>query len=190
MWKDSIIDTEFGIFGVDTVAKTIWHLAGQEVKSISDRVINKFLIDNIDLSEFVRFPYIGHVNVKSHYNANKKDVIFTYYNDIPYYIDTDWQDLGVIGVNREGRGINAAGEVVTNELGQSCIPTKIELEYDTEKQDWSVIGDPNKNVSFWQKGTEWSICYNCIIQNFQTFYDWIPLESVNIDNIFFTFDKE
>lgn len=190
MWKDSIIDTEFGIFGVDTVTKTIWHLAGQEVRPISDRVINKFLIDNIDLSEFVRFPYIGHVNVKSHYNANKKDVIFTYYNDIPYYIDDTWKGLGVVAVNKDGLGIDTNGEVVRDNDGQTCIPLKLELEYNVEKQDWSVLGDSNKQVSFWQKGTEWSICYNCMVQNFQTFYDWIPLESVNIDNIFFSFDKD
>jgi len=35
------------------------------------------------MSEFTTKPYIGHINIKTHYNANKHDVIFTYYNDIP-----------------------------------------------------------------------------------------------------------
>jgi hypothetical protein len=28
------------------------------------------------------------------------------------------------------------------------------------------------------------------LNQFITFYDWIPLESENIDNIYFSFDKE
>jgi hypothetical protein len=84
MWKDSIIVTDVGVFGVDTVAKAIWKIIGQEVHIISTRRINKFLIDNIDLNETTKYPYVGKINIKSHYNKNKQDVIFTYYNDIPY----------------------------------------------------------------------------------------------------------
>jgi hypothetical protein len=36
------------------------------------------------MSEFNFRPYVGHINIKSHYNKFKEDVMFTYYNDILY----------------------------------------------------------------------------------------------------------
>lgn len=185
MWKDSIIETDFGIFGVDTVAKVIWHLQGMEVRPLSDQVINKFLIDNIDLSEYVKFPYIGHINVKTHYNANKRDVMFTYYNDIPYSLEGH-TDLHITDVDKNGNALDSNGNIILID-GQPYQPKKILLNYSTEDQDWENYN--SKIVDLWVKGKQWSICYNCITQCFQTFYDWIPLESANIDNIFFTFDK-
>jgi hypothetical protein len=93
IWKDSIVQTPYGIYGVDSVAKVIWRIQGTEVKVISDMKVEKFLIDNLDMSEFNFRPYIGHINIKSHYNAFKHDVMFTYYNDLiyefPYTIETD-----------------------------------------------------------------------------------------------------
>jgi hypothetical protein len=92
MWKDSVIKTERGIYGVDTVAKVIWKVApdGSKVDLLSPMKVEKFLIDSIDLSEFNNRPYVGRVNVKSHYNAFKHDVMFTYYNDIPYNFPQDY----------------------------------------------------------------------------------------------------
>lgn len=186
MWKESIIETEFGIFGVDTVAKVIWHIAGTEVKPLSDRVINKFLIDNIDLSEYTKFPYIGHINVKSHYNANKKDVLFTYYNDIPYSLENH-TDCGIVNIDKDGDGVDINGNkvLINNEPYK---PKLITFEYDIKNQRWETF-DSNE-VDLWIKGKSWSICYNCMMQCFQTFYDWIPLESANIDNIFFSFNRD
>jgi len=42
----------------------------------------------------------------------------------------------------------------------------------------------------WAKGKSWSLCFNEVIEKFVTFYDWIPVESENIDNIWFSFDRE
>lgn len=128
LWKDSVLATDRFVYGVDTVAKAIWVVSGNQLQVLSDHKVGKFLIDKINLSEFDNTPYVGHVNVKTHYNAFKHDVIFTYYKDV-------------------------------------------------------------KTEEGWEKGTEWSLCYNEDLQVFQTFYDWIPLESANIDNIFFSFDK-
>jgi hypothetical protein len=86
------------------------------------------------MSEFTTQPYIGHINIKTHFNAYKNDVIFTYYNDKPIYTD------GVI--------------------------------------------------TGWEPGLSWSLCYNQVLDKFITFYDWYPVESSNIDNIYFSFDKE
>jgi hypothetical protein len=35
----------------------------------------------------------------------------------------------------------------------------------------------------------WNLCYNEINQQFITFYSWVPSYSSNIDNIFFSFDR-
>lgn len=136
IWKDSIIEAAGVIYGVDSVAKKIWCIANKQFKIISDFKVQKFLIDNLDMSEYTTKPYLGHVNIKTHYNAYKNDVIFTYYNDTP-----------------------------------------IKDEYTGEILEWKT-------------GKTWSLCYNMILDTFTTFYDWYPVESVNIDNIYFSFDQE
>ena len=35
----------------------------------------------------------------------------------------------------------------------------------------------------------WNLCYNEVMQKFVTFYSWVPSYSENIDNIFFSFDR-
>jgi hypothetical protein len=86
------------------------------------------------MSEYTTKPYLGHVNIKTHYNAYKNDIIFTYYNDTPIKDEN-------------------TGEILE-----------------------------------WKTGKTWSLCYNMILDTFTTFYDWYPVESVNIDNIYFSFD--
>lgn len=82
-WGDSVIKSEAGyVYGVDTIAKKIWRVRGQQIEILSDFKVNKFLIDNITLSERENHPTIGLRNVKTHYNNNKKDIIFTFYDDI------------------------------------------------------------------------------------------------------------
>jgi hypothetical protein len=44
------------------------------------------------MSEFTLRPYIGHINIKSHYNKFKEDVMFTYYNDILWEVDGEYKD--------------------------------------------------------------------------------------------------
>jgi hypothetical protein len=86
MWKNSVLQTPEGVvYGVDTVAKKIWRTNGASVEFISDRKVTKFLNDYIKLSEFDYRAYQGHLDVKTHYNAFKKDVIFTLIKDIPVY---------------------------------------------------------------------------------------------------------
>lgn len=123
-WAESVVKTPYAVYGVDTVAKKIWRTDGQELKTISDFKVNKFLIDNLSLSERETDPIIGVRNVKTHYNANKNDVIFTFYDQ----------------------------------------------KYGFEDKAWSL-------------------CYNELTQSFTTFYSWIPSYSENIDNIYFSFDR-
>jgi hypothetical protein len=87
IWKDSIIQTGDTIYGVDTVAKKIWKVSpNAETKSynleiISDLKVQKFLNDNINLTESDKLPNINTKNVKTHYNAFKGDVMFTFNNE-------------------------------------------------------------------------------------------------------------
>jgi hypothetical protein len=45
-------------------------------------------------------------------------------------------------------------------------------------------------IESWKKGTVWSMCYNENLNKWTTFYDWYPVESCNVNNIFFSFDQE
>lgn len=124
-WSESVVKTPYYVYGVDTVGKKIWRTNGQTFEVISDFKVQKFLNDNISITEKEKTPIIGIRNVKTHYNRFKHDVMFTFYDDI-------------------------------NTL--------------------------EENV--------WNLCYNEIMQRFITFYSWVPSYSENIDNIFFSFDRD
>jgi len=204
IWKDSIVQTPYGIYGVDSVAKVIWRIQGNEVKVISDMKVEKFLIDNLDMSEFNFRPYIGHINIKSHYNAFKHDVMFTYYNDLiyefpKYYTVLDQegntQDLSIS--SESGYTIDLDGFVckdgsrIVDYQNNEVKAIRLLPEYDEAGQKWQSYSDIIKDKDYqWVKGTNWSLCWNEDLQEFQTFFDWIPVESENIDNIYFSFDRD
>ena len=81
IWPESVIRTPIGIYGVDTYAKKIWRFSSEKgLETISDMKIQRFLNDNIILSEMDKYPIVGLKNVKTHFNNNKGDVMFTFYN--------------------------------------------------------------------------------------------------------------
>ena len=124
-WPESVIKTPYYIYGVDTVAKKIWRTNGQNLEVISDFSMAKFLIDNITLGERELTPIIGVRNVKTHYNAYKNDVMFTFYDNL-----------------------NGFEEKV------------------------------------------WNLCWNEQLQKWTTFYSWVPSYSTNIDNQYYSFDRD
>lgn len=168
IWKDSIIKTDNAVYGIDSVAKKIWKvdLTNLSLELISDSKVGKFLIDNLDMSEYTQIPFIGRINIKTHYNKWKHDVIFTYYNDIPYDGDSR---LYLSDPN------NKVKEYLAEEYNNS--------NNDRLTSDISAITD-------WKEGKQWSLCYNEVTKTFTTFYDWYPIESENINNIYFSFDKD
>ena len=123
-WKDSIIKTPAGIYGVDTIAKKIWRIDGNKIEIISDFKIQQFLNLNISLTERELLPIIGIRNVKTHFNRFKNDVMFTFYDN---------------------------------------------------------------TVGFEEK--VWNVCFNEILNTWVTFYSWLPSYSENIDNMYFSFDR-
>ena len=131
-WQESVIKTPTCVYGVDTVAKRIWRVALEgglrpqfKLKTISDFKVQQFLNDNITLGEYETTPTIGIRNVKTHYNAFKGDIMFTFYDDV------------------------------------DAIEEKA-----------------------------WNLCFNEPLEKFITFYSWIPSYSENINNIFFSFDRD
>lgn len=210
MWKDSVIQTPSGvIYGVDTVAKKIWRLAGKQFEFISDQKIGKFLNEFITLSEFDINEYIGHLNVVTHYNEFKHDVIFTFKKDKPkYYVNADiltalakiqQDEVSLLtGINTTANWNISSKEneaqedpnfilTLTNNtenLGTfNYIIRSGRIYYNNLDTGYTA------NVT-WKEGTTWSICYNERMQQFTTFYDWYPLLSQNINNIFFSFNQE
>jgi hypothetical protein len=124
-WPESVVIGETHLYGIDTVAKKIWRLNNNlQLEVISDFKIQSFLNDNITLDEREFTPIIGVRNVKSHYNAFKRDVMFTFYDNT----------------------------------------------YGLEE-------------------TVWNICWNELLNQWITFYSWVPGASANIDNIYFSFDR-
>ncbi len=316
MWKDSVIksDKTNMIYGVDTVAKNIWRINGQGLEILSDHVLNKFLNEHLSLSEFDYQEYLGHINVKTHYNAFKNDIMFTFYKDIPTkYELTEEQEKTITDnfledkIGYSGPTINSISNNViditsvsvngfdtTIEVKYKCateiaggvfrlnysinnkkysIPLYYHPDWDTDNALFNILLEGKATVIFipnigyrifedldkgpiynsniltlenglspltggtvsmisesknpsvfyvktweeriqkynirkgyvyseenkpitpirpveWKKGLTWSLCYNENTKCFQTFYDWTPLQSANIDNIYFSFDKE
>lgn len=89
-WKDSIIKTPSGIYGVDTVAKKIWRVKEGQIELISDMRVQEFLNQNISLTERELTPIIGVRNVKTVYNAFKHDVMFTFYDNLGGIHEKSW----------------------------------------------------------------------------------------------------
>lgn len=89
-WPESVVQTPYYVYGVDTVGKKIWRTNGDQLEVISDFKIQEFLNENISLSERELSPIIGIRNVKGHYNAYKQDVMFTFYDDLYGFEEKVW----------------------------------------------------------------------------------------------------
>ena len=98
-YEHSVIRTPIGIYGIDTDAKKIWRFSDKNgFETLSDMKIETYLQDNLFTDEPV---YMELCDVRTHYNALKGDVMFTFYNKTkpekePYFvIKTDDVTVGV-----------------------------------------------------------------------------------------------
>lgn len=96
-WPESILkvpgktgDSAQYVYGVDTVAKKIWRTDGNTLTCISDFRVQEFLNKNITLGERELTPKIGIRNVKTVYNAFKRDVLFTFYDNTYGFEEKVW----------------------------------------------------------------------------------------------------
>lgn len=155
-WAESVIKTPSGIiYGIDTVRKKIWKLSSK-FEIISDFRIEKFLNDNLTFTETDIIPYLGIKNVATHYNANKSDVMFTFY----------YKQITIESIK------DHCGKITGYELKHTISP------------------ETGEDTTFGENEIAWNICYNEILDKFQTFYSWIPIASANIDNQFYSFDRQ
>jgi len=82
IWADSIIRTPLGIYGIDSSAKKVWRYTDSKgFETISDMVVQRFLNDNLLVTESDKSTNILTRNIKTHYNAYKGDVMFTFIKD-------------------------------------------------------------------------------------------------------------
>ena len=147
-WAESIVKTPYYVYGVDAARKKIWRTNGAQFEVISDFRVEKFLLDNLTIDNNDVLPVLGIKNIVTHYNANKSDVMFTFYTRKLYWRETK----------------DECGDIKSIEPILNQLPIQDELA--------------------------WNICYNEILQKFETFYSWIPIASANIDNEFYSFDRE
>lgn len=96
-WPESVLkvpgktgDSAQYVYGVDTVAKKIWRTDGSTLTCISDFRVQEFLNKNITLGERELTPKIGIRNVKTVYNAFKRDVLFTFYDNTYGFEEKVW----------------------------------------------------------------------------------------------------
>ena len=89
-WKDSVIYTPSGVYGVDTVAKKIWRVKDGKIELLSDLRVQEFLNQNLTLSERELTPILGIRNVKTIYNAFKHDIMFTFYDNLEGHSEKAW----------------------------------------------------------------------------------------------------
>ena len=89
-WAESIIKTPYYIYGLDAVAKKIWRTNGEGIEIISDFKVQKFLNDNITLTERELTPIVGIRNIKTHYNSFKNDIMFTFYDNLSGFEEKVW----------------------------------------------------------------------------------------------------
>lgn len=78
VYKTSILTTPYYTYGIDTFAKKIWRIRGTSMEIISDDNINSFLNDHLNITN--EELQQGTLMLKTHYNYNKYDVIFSFYN--------------------------------------------------------------------------------------------------------------
>lgn len=82
IFSDSITVTANYVYGFDTTAKKIWRATDSSFEVLSDFKIQKYLNDNILLSERDIDTDISNLDVRTHFNAFKQDVIFIFYNKL------------------------------------------------------------------------------------------------------------
>ena len=70
---------------MDTWAKKIWRYNANGFELISDQLVQRFLNDNITMVESDWTPTVALKNVKTHYNAYKGDIMFTFYKESVYW---------------------------------------------------------------------------------------------------------
>lgn len=182
-WIESIIQTPYYIYGIDTTTKKIWRINDRQVEIISDFKVEYFLNKNINITEKNKNTYIGIRNIKAHYNAQKSEVMFTFYNNTDLYEYIRYNTFKLINKN------NLYPEL--DGYSYEKVLSK-DWEQDYPNLDWQHAQTYNDKSDFYNICTnyiQWNLAYNEINKCFTTFYSWIPSYSGNINNQYYSFNN-
>lgn len=182
-WIESIIQTPYYIYGIDTTTKKIWRINDRQVEIISDFKVEHFLNKNINITEKDKNTYIGIRNIKAHYNAQKSEVMFTFYNNTDLYEYIRYNTFKLI--NKDNLYPELDGYSYEKVLSK-------DQEQDYPNLDWQHAQTYNDKSDFYNICTnyiQWNLAYNEINKCFTTFYSWIPSYSGNINNQYYSFNN-
>lgn len=181
-WIESIIQTPYYIYGIDTTTKKIWRINDRQVEIISDFKVEHFLNKNINITEKDKNTYIGIRNVKAHYNAQKSEVIFTFYNNTDLYEYVRYNTF---------KFINKSSYPEWDGYSYEQILPKEFVKKHYPNLDWQNAQSYNKSdfYNICTNYTQWNLAYNEINKCFTTFYSWIPSYSGNINNQYYSFNN-
>lgn len=185
-WIESIIQTPYYIYGIDTTTKKIWRLNDRQVEIISDFKAEYFLNKNINITEKDKNSYIGIRNIKAHYNAQKSEVMFTFYNNTDLYEYIRYNTI---------KSYYPKKSYDPNHSGYSyeqVLPKNEDTIKNYPNVDWQHAQSYNNNSEFYNICTnyiQWNLAYNEINKCFTTFYSWLPSYSGNINNQYYSFNN-
>jgi hypothetical protein len=129
-------------------------------------------------------------------------VIFTFIKDIPKYTIGTKTEQALVEYLKNFLHISLLSNKLEIDLPSGDIPGKITYlgYYESDPIEFEIQGGKIyindmftgiwMDVDSWEKGVVWSLCYNEVLNKFITFYDWYPIESCNVDNIFFSFNQD
>lgn len=81
-YEHSVVRTPIGIYGIDTDARKIWRFStANGFQTLSDMHVESYLNDELDTNKSVDMPLL---DVRTHYNDTKGDLMFTFYRKDKY----------------------------------------------------------------------------------------------------------
>jgi hypothetical protein len=124
--------------------------------------------------------------------------MFTYYKDIPNTIKYELEHDGICytydsNVGEYNKWVFEENIRYTKAYDDYTFANKeVDIYYLEEGTYVRCSGKAitRKTILDWIPGTTWSLCYNLVTNTFTTFYDWYPVYSCNVDNIYFSFNKD
>ena len=79
-YEHSVIRTPIGVYGIDTDARKIWRVSTQKgFETLSDMKIESYLNDELGTNVSIDLPLF---DVRTHYNATKGDIMFTFFKKL------------------------------------------------------------------------------------------------------------
>lgn len=101
-YEHSVIRTPIGVYGIDTDARKVWRCSTTNgFQTLSDMHIETYLNDELDTNKLVDIPLL---DVRTHYNDTKGDLMFTFYRKNKYSpreeLESEEQDYAYVNTSK------------------------------------------------------------------------------------------